>query len=365
MITPEYNGQLALFNLAIWLVLILKYNKVFSFENKPNEINNNYIWPTVLLALYGIFAFAEADTYHLEEGYEYMYKTNDIIQVEPFYFWLIHYLPHNYYLWRTVVWGLSSIIILITAHKLKLDTNTFGFFCALNFLPQFAQTRGTLGFSILMLALVLISQSKKKFGFIIGLLLVVSTYFLHKSIPVFLLFIPIAILLPLRKNIFILSIFLFPFLYKTISFASEYVLELSYISEMTLEKGLSYLSRESTVDEYSIVGNLFNLLQYSSIFCLYYVMLNFYTSKSKDLNKSASFLFKYGFVSTYVAFLFWGQDMSDFLHTRTLHFAVFPTLFSAVYCFQNKKRFRLDQFTMILLGLSAFKEIAYHIYKWW
>lgn len=146
------------------------------------------------------FAYAEADTYHLEEGYEYMYRTHDIIQVEPFYFWLIQTLPNNYILFRMVVWGSASILIYISARRMNLNPETFGFFLAINFLPQFAQTRGTIGFALLMLALIYVSQSRKKINIIIGVLMIFATYFLHKSIPMFILFIPLAISLPLTKK---------------------------------------------------------------------------------------------------------------------------------------------------------------------
>ena len=143
-----YSGQLALINLAIWVILIVKYKKVFSSNVCVSITRTKYTWPILLLALYGVFAYAEADTYHLEEGYEYMYRTHDIIQVEPFYFWLIQTLPNNYILFRMVVWGSASILIYISARRMNLNPETFGFFLAINFLPQFAQTRGTIGFAL-------------------------------------------------------------------------------------------------------------------------------------------------------------------------------------------------------------------------
>lgn len=359
-----YSGQLALINLAIWVILIVKYKKVFSNNVCVSITRTKYTWPILLLALYGVFAYAEADTYHLEEGYEYMYRTHDIIQVEPFYFWLIQTLPNNYILFRMVVWGSASILIYLSARRMNLNPETFGLFLAINFLPQFAQTRGTIGFALLMLALIYVSQSRKKINIIIGVLMIFATYFLHKSIPMFILFIPLAISLPLTKKVIIISLIAFPFFYGMVSYASEYVLGLSYMSEITVEKGFSYLERESTVDEYSVIGNIFNVLQYSSILCLFICLVKFYTNINiKD--KTSTLLFKYAYISTYVACLFWGQNMSDFLHTRTLHFAVFPTLFASVYCFQNKERTKFDKITIILLALSAFKEISYHVYKWW
>ena len=51
-----YSGQLALINLAIWVILIVKYKKVFSNNVCVSITRTKYTWPILLLALYGVFA---------------------------------------------------------------------------------------------------------------------------------------------------------------------------------------------------------------------------------------------------------------------------------------------------------------------
>lgn len=360
----DYSGQLALINLVIWFVMLFKNKRAYMLPFTYNAKGNGYLMLFVFTVLYGVFAFAEADTYHLEDGYEYMYKSGILIQVEPFYLSLIQALPHNYYLFRFVVWGAAAILLFYSTYRIKLDSKNVGFAMAITLLPFFSQTRGTLGFTLLLLSMILVMSINQKISVrLLGMLGIFLSMSLHKSIPIYILLLPVAYLLPLKQKYINASLILFPVLYTSMSMLSASVLQLAFLDEMTVEKGNSYLDREAT--EFNAIGMFFNVFQWSSIILLMFVMTKHYISNKDNCSKTILFIHKYTYVVFYVAFLCFEQAFSSFLYSRTLHYGYFPLLFSFAYYIQNTCRNKLDKIAILLLALSSFKEIAYHIYKWW
>lgn len=360
----DYSGQLALINLVIWFVMLFKCRRAYTLPFIHNTKGSGYLMVTIFTIIYGVFAFAEADTYHLEDGYEYMYKSGILIQVEPFYLSLIQALPYNYYLFRLVVWGIAAILLFYSAYRIKLDSKDVGFAMAITLLPYFSQTRGSLGFTLLLLSMTLVIAINQKISVrllgVVGIFLSIS---FHKSIPIYILLIPVAYLLPLKQKYINASLILFPILYTSMSMLSTSVLQLTFLDEITVEKGNSYLDREAT--EFNTTGMFFNIFQWISIVLLMFIMTKYYINNKDNCNKTILFIHKYAYVVFYVAFLCFGQAFSSFLYSRTLHFGYFPLLFSFAYYLQNTYRNKLDKIVILLLTLSSFKEIAYHIYKWW
>lgn len=360
----DYSGQLALINLAIWFVMLFKYRQVYTLTFARNTRGRDYIIVTILSITYGVFAFAEADTYHLEEGYEYMYTSGILTHIEPFYLNLIQVLPHSYYLFRLVVWGVAAIFLFYSARKIKLDSNNIGFSMAITLLPYFSQTRGTLGFALLFLSIILtISINQKTSIRLLGVIGIFLSMSLHKSIQIYILLIPIAYLLPLKRKYIIASLILFPLFYSSVSTLSTSLLQLTFLNEITVEKGNSHLEREAV--EFNTTGIFFIIFQWISIVLLMFILTKYYIRNKNNCNKSVLFIHKYAYIVFYVALLCLGQTFSSFLYSRTLHFGYFPLLFSLAYYLQNTLRDKLDKTAILLLILSSFKEISYHIYKWW
>ena len=342
----EYNGQLALINLFLWFVLWYKYRSVI-FKQPIKKISFNYTYAFIIASLYCVFAFAEADTYHLE----------------PFYNWSIQVLPHNYYFWRFAIWGTSIFILLYRlAYKLRLNNNVLCLTLPICLLPYLSQTRGTLGFVLLLLSMALLIE-RNYYNKILGVCFFIASLCLHKSIPVFALIIPVAYFLPFKKRTILLSLIVFPILYQSVSYISSEILSLSFLNETTTEMGNAYLERDNV--DFTTVGVLFNVIQWVTIGLILFITSKYFINSQENIDNRVLFIHKYVYLMFYTAFLFYDQPMSGFLYSRTLHFAYFPLFISFTYYLQHTQRKKIDSISIIFLLLYSFKEIAYQVYKYW
>lgn len=356
-----YSSSLACISLAIFLLVIVKYKQVYMSYNIARNVNN-YKFVILYLTLYSVFAFAEADTYHYMGLYEELYKSQFPWHVEPAHFWIIKHLPHGYYVWRLFIWGISAILYIKTFKLLKIRADVTGFVIAITMLMPFAQTRGTLGFAMMMLALVYYVPLKigTAIRFIIVVSIIVVSTFFHKSLGVYALLFPLAVLLPYNRKMIITSLVLFPILYVAVYTLSNDILEMGFLGEQTIDRGTSYLERGSE-GGYNIFGILTNSIIWMALFLYFYETTQYYIKNT--CNKVVIYLQKYTYLLAYVSFLFYGQNVSDFLYTRTLNFAMFPLAISFAYYLQNSEYCKKRNVIIFLFFLNTLYEITYHIYK--
>lgn len=358
-----YSSSLACISLAIFLLVVVKYRKIYMGHSVIKAVKS-YGFVVLYLTLYSVFAFAEADTYHYMGLYEDLYKTQFSWHVEPAHFWIIKHLPHGYYIWRLFIWGISAMIFVKAFKYLKISADVAGFVIAIIMLNPFSQTRGTLGFSIMMFALSYYVPFRIgnviRFVFV-GLTIALSTFF-HKSLGIYALLFPLAVLLPYNKKTIILSLILFPVFYTAIYTLSSDILGMGFLGEQTIDRGASYLERESE-GTYNIYGILTNSIMWIALFLYFQETTKYYLKNT--CNKVILYIQKYTFVLVYISFLFYGQNISSFLYTRTLHFAMFPLAISFAYYLQNSTFSKMTKWTMFFFFLNTLYEITYHIYKFY
>ena len=323
---------------------------------------NNYKFVIFYLTLYSVFAFAEADTYHYMNLYEDLYKSQVPWHVEPAHFWIIKHLPHGYFLWRLFVWGVSAILYTKAFKHLQISANVAGFVIAIIMLNPFPQTRGTLGFSIMMIALAYYVPFKicNAIRVIFILIAIVLATFFHKSLGIYALLFPLAVLMPYNKKMIILSLILFPVLYAAVYTLSGDFLEIGFLGKQTIESGTSYLER-GTEGAYNIFGILTNSIMWMALFLYFQETTQYYITNT--CNEAIITIQKYTYILVYVSFLFLGQNLSAFLYTRTLNFAMFPLAISFAYYLQNSKYSKKKNLIIFLFFLNTLYEISYHIYK--
>lgn len=356
-----YSSGLACISLAIFLLVIVKYKHVYMSHSIVRNVNN-YKFVILYLTLYSVFAFAEADTYHYIGLYEDLYKSQFPWHIEPAHFWIIKHLPHGYYLWRLFVWGVSAILYIKAFKHLQIRADVTGFVIAIIMLNPFPQTRGTLGFSIMIIALAYYVPFKicNAIRVIFVIIAIVLSTFFHKSLGVYALLFPLAVLLPYNKKMIILSLILFPVLYVAIYTLASNILEMGFLGEQTIDRGTSYLERGSE-GAYNIFGILTNSIIWMALFLYFYETTQYYIKNT--CNKAIIYIQKYTYILVYVSFLFYGQNVSAFLYTRTLNFAMFPLSIAFAYYLQNSKYSKKRILIISLFFLNTLYEITYHIYK--
>ena len=361
MVYP-YSGQLAIVNLVIWLVLILKYKKVYFREQC---VSGNHVVLICFATLFCTFAFSEADTYHYHTLYDKMLLFNERTHVEPFYYWLVKVLPHNYYVWRCGIWGVAMLLFIGTAKRYDINPMTLCFVFPMILMQQFALTRGALGIALFLFSSSYIIKpgSNRIISCILGIVGCVVSLYLHKSLPLF-AFIALFAFVPLKKWTLAVLLVMFPVIR---GFIIPFVFEMlgtSFFSEETVEFAANYLEREQSKANFN--GMIRYVVDYTPRFMCFFILVREFVFKAKfKTPKEIKILFQYSFLLFYVALLFWGQNTSSFVTNRTLHMMCFPLTITLSYILYTTKRNKLTKITMLLFLFSDLFAFSYTIYSCW
>lgn len=357
--SPDY--QLVIINVMIMGVMLLKYRRVI--VQRSIEIDCNYFFVAFGLLLYSVFAFAESDTYGYYSLFDTMRRYHEKIHVEEFYFWLTQFID-NYFVWRLIIWGLATFILIFILRFFHIDSFTAGFLIPSLLYYQFAQTRASLGLLVLLVALIILIKDIKKIkNWFFSLLFFCIAFQLHKSISVFMVLIPIAFIIPLTKKTIVITLLIFPLLYGIISSLPDYLLSWSYFQDDTINMGNMYLEKENYTANFNGMLRLF--LDWSGVLLNLALTTLYFCKFGNTIDQTIVFMQKYGYLLVYVSFLFYGQLMSSFISSRTLHAAAFPLLITSCYYYQNKDRNIISQIALILLsGFTFVFNTIYYYFHW-
>lgn len=357
-----YSGKLAILNLILWLIFVIIYRAEF-FRHTNRSMN--YAFIGIIVTIFATFGFSEADTYHYHRIYDEMLKFSEAIHVEDFYYWLIKVLPHNYYIWRLVVWGSATILMIAAFKRFDLNSRAVGFVFPLILLQQFTITRGCLGIALFLysLSFIIKPSGHKILSYTCGILGCILSVFLHRSLPLFIIMALLA-LIPLNKTLILLSVIVFPIIRGAIM---PYVFDIigsSFFSDETAAFAQNYLQAERSVANFN--GLIRAALEYLPRFLIFIFLIKEYFYKKQYIDKSVKFLLKYSYSLFYIALLFWGQATSSFVASRTIHMMCFPlTIVVAYNMTTNLKRsflFKSAMFFFICADLFVF---LYTIYTSW
>lgn len=357
----DYNGNLVIINLLIWFILLLTYRSEF-FQYTPRK--TGYFFLFLMVVLYTTFGFSEADTYHYHDIYDQMLNLGNAIHVEEFYFWLINFLPHNYYIWRCVVWGLATILIIGTFRRFNLNAHVVGFVFPMILLQQFVVTRGVLGIALFLFSFsYLIKPGENKiFSYIIGVIGCILALSLHRSLPLFVL-ISLFALIPLNKTLIITLILLYPVLRLVVIPFVFNILDIGLFSSGTEDFAMSYLESEKKVANANGIIRL--VIEYLPRFLIFFILIREYIFKRiKEFPKYIKIFFQYSVLLFYIALLFLGQETSSFVTSRTIHMMCFPlTIVLSYHLSIDRSRTFLLKWTMFLfifVDLFIFLNTIYH-----
>ena len=329
--------------------------------------SNNYAFVLVCMLLYSVLGFLEWDTYHYYRYYEMMAKGYFRIHVEDVYFWLIKELPHNYILWRFCIWGGATILMIWSAKKLKLKSNTFCFIATILFITRLTVSRGGLGIALLVFCSIILIQSYEKrriIPIVIAVLGIIFSTYLHSSMFIFIFCMMLALILPFNKKIILVSLLLFPILY--ISVMQLLGPMASYLS--LNEEQASFISNYT--DSEKLITNMLGwipIIIEKTAFILLIILLSKKIIYENIPQTSAHrLMFKFSYILLYLSFLFFEQETSSWISNRTLHAASFGLVLCTTHCYDNNKnikRTKLEKIVLIMLILNSLWGQLYFIYK--
>lgn len=357
----NYNGQAILFNLFLFLVAIWKYKSVYIGKVKGY---GNYLFVYLLLVLFATYTYAEADFYHYQFHYDMMKHYNSESLAEPIYFWIAQKLPDNYYIWRFSIWGSAALLMVLSLKKFDIYASYAGLLMPIFFWHQFSVTRSALGFCIIVFALTYMFNNQEKcFKRCLAMIVLFTSFFFHNSMTAFLLILLIAFLIPLNSKVLRLSIIIFPFFYGATMIITNELMSLNILAVGTENLAENYIGKQRS--EQNFFGIAFDILNFSGQLLMLYLVIKFMLKQKESINKAVIFLVKYGYILMYISFMFYGQGVSSFISSRFLHASTFPLIVVYSYYMQHHDVNRKDRIAIMLIGMYAFYELIYPMYKWW
>jgi len=355
----EYSWQLALLSYSFYFVMLIIASPYKNYLSRTRLVNQVYL--NIFFFFYmilNVFSFWEYDTYHSWE--QFLLYGSDITGYENIYHTIAEFVNGDYFLWRFLVWVPACLFIYLTARKLELLNNKFLVSIVL-FGGFIGYTRGMIGFTMLIFGLVLLIDDNRVLKKLLGLCLIVGSYFFHKSMFVAILF-SILALFPFKKNILTSLVFGFPLL---AIFTTIFVLMFGDVlssaglsdgvgeaGENSVNSALSY--ERETRNTIGMLMKLFEVIpQYATLF---YMAKLIY--KEKILNnvtheKTYKYLFRFTFIGFYVASLFFFTDFSAWIYERFKHIAFFAMIFVFAAVIGNENIHSKFMRNIVVLQLSV------------
>lgn len=341
--------------MAVYIVAIYNYICM-----KDNKRGTGWLFFVVFITLFSLFYRpANGDFWGYLSDYElggdYQYR-----HMEPFYYWLMSLVPNNYLLWRVTVWLPAAILIVATYKLLDVPTSiATTFFLLLALTPSYYYTRNVLALAVLYLAMALVSRPgnhlRKWSEIVLFGGLVIASWFLHRSMPLYIALAVLSLLLPFEKKYLIAAVIAFPLLRGSIYIVSTNFLN---IAQIWLTEGAGeYYLEEVNVLTANWKGIISLIIQYLPIFYF------FVTAFRKPLPKTSSdfYPFKtfllFAFFTVFLSFLFWGQG-SDAIRGRLYKSAMLPFAFSVCIYFKNLKGTKQCKTFLLILLIS----ILWHLF---
>ena len=316
---------------------------------KRNRKGTGYLFFVLFILFFSLlYKPVNGDFWNYLEAYQL--GTSHPNHMEGIYNWLMDRIPNSFYLWRVAIWLPAAIFIAITFRVLKVPSNIgTAFFLMFGLINVYYYSRYVLALSVLFLALALFSNNKNKkrnFLFLIVLIgSVIASWYLHKSMPVYIVLALLALVLPLHKRSLLVSIIAFPALYGMILVLSSDLLNL----DIWLWEGVgeNYLEEVNTF-VLNWKGVISRVLQYAPFFYFFFIAFRNPLPDNSDDFKAYKVFLICSFLVFYVSFLFMGQGSSA-IQGRLYKSSMFPFAFVVSLYFKNRPDTKEGKIFIILV----------------
>lgn len=313
---------------------------------------------TMLAYLFGILLYCvvdrtDGDYFHLKEELSYLaIHPENYSGIEPFYRFIGIHTIFSYSLFRTIIWG-SALIIYYNCIKLcrTLNFKSFWIFVMIA-LPYFSYPRVSLAICAYLLGFILVFNCRKT---LIGLIFILLSYWLHKSIFILVLLTPICFIRMTGIRIILviggsmlLSIVATPII-------SILIENLGSSHANTI---LRYISSTQSMGIAEVIQT--SLFWFPSIlFLIKIINKKKFLNSNNFYNKLLSLIIIILSVSIFIQFSGIG---SKFIYTRIREFSILP-LCILISCYNRVSGF--NNFTKICLSLYLLSDFYYMCYRYY
>lgn len=333
MFQLDYNSLLDIIcMMAVFLLAIYNYSCMHNNKKGTGEF-----FFVIFILLFSLFYRPEGgDFWGYLEDYE-LGVNQTYRHMEPFYYWLMGLIPNNYLLWRIAIW-LPAAIIIAFINKLLTIPSNIATVCFLSFalLNAYYYTRNALALSVLYLGMAILAQkghfAQKTMHFILFAGLAFVSWFLHRSMPLYIGIALMSVVLPFNKKYILGAIIAFPLLYGSIYLISSNLLGVAQLW-LADETGEFYLEQQNLFSA-NWKGIVSLIIGYLPIVYFYFIAFRKPLSQDNpDFNRFKLFLLL-AFFLFFISFLFLGQG-SDALQGRIYKSSMMPFAFTVGLYFKH------------------------------
>ena len=346
---------------TIAVVLVALYNY---YCMKTNKKGTGYFLFVVFILCYSLFYRPIiGDFWHSLVTYQ-QGPIAAAGNLEPFYYLLMSIIPNNYLLWRIAIWLPAAIMIMICFKYMNVPSSYATTFFLVFGLAAYYYTRNALAYSVLYCGMVLFcfrdKFTQKTMFTIVSFALIFVSWYLHKSMPMYIGIALLSLVLPFNKNVFIGVLIILPALYGIIISLGADILNLNIWSDN--ETAMHYLEGEAAVHNYSWKDRIIKLFLKAPVIYFYIIAIFHPLPKSNsDFSFYKVFLY-YSYFVVMLSLLFYEQG-SHYVQGRIYKGSLIPFAFVAsLYfknCFGSRQCMIFVYLTILSLATSLFTLIRY------
>lgn len=356
----EISPYFKILNIAIFMLLSAVY-VTKSYNGTGRYKKGNGILFFTLITIFSVYGFTNADYFGYKSTFDKIVLTGRQIHIEDIYYWLITDITTCYSIWRFIIWGSAAIILLMTFKRLNLTNSASFGAITLFYLTTFYIMRGSLGVSIMAYGMTFLLKpvSSKMLSYLTGILLIICSYFFHRSMLLSIALIPLAFF-KLKKSYLLISLSLIPVLIAIISTFLNYLMDNQLSSENKDFSASATHYASVGMFEINVFGYIRNLFVYTPTYiALYVVMTKLYQSFPKYIR----FFANYWYILVYIAVICSFQSTGGWFFSRFMYMSNLPFAIVMAYVFTNYKISNAIK-TIIILGfIGNMYILLYSLYQ--
>lgn len=337
-------NNLCLFSIIAVIIANRKY--FFGGDNG----GYSFIWLWLFLTLFSTFYTPiGGDSYTGIDGYWDYVKYGVSYHGEDIYLWLRRVISNSYRLYRFAIWGFASLFVCLSAKKIGANPRyTLLLFTVVSLIPCYYYLRNVTGFAVLYYVTLSISsykyESTKKLiqNILLWGALLVLSYYLHNSMPLYYGVVLFALLIPLNKITLILFAVIVPLMGSVFSALSSWMISSIFSIDLT-----SWAENYMEVSE-GYDWNINGLLLHYFWLLPYFVLLIYsaLTIKKDDSRYDYSKPMLMASIILFSLSFFFSDRTSFSLQLRMQNTAFFPLTLFLVSHFEDKKDKEIYRFSI-------------------
>ena len=318
------------------LILLIGYNCMQTGKISKSQ----FVLTMFLFVIFCLYPAWGGDYFHYRESFQYVrqgYGTH----MEDVYVYIIQNITSTYFMFRLVVWGGASYILYKAYKNTEVDTYLSILIFSLLFLPRFSYARVSLAMALTFLGMSLLTYKKGFRNYLLGILVLVGSFFFHKSALFGIGVVLVSIFLYDRigKKTLVAVLISFPVLIVVATnFLSDFLLLDAEDFEMiNVESGQNYLTDE--VANKGIAARIIDFLMRATYYliAIEYLIIQF-KGQYKTFPRSVKAYATASFFSIVFASIF-AFDLgvsTQTIYSRFIFFGMIPSAVFVAYCVKEK-----------------------------